>query len=149
MGLSAPAGSEERVKVIIAGSRAIGRFGPEHGDRCDWPLADELVRMGVRIARLRGWEITEVVWGKAHGVDAAGKRWADKNGIPVKPFPADWGQYGKKAGYLRNGEMALYADALIAIHNGSPGTAHMIQFARNRKMPMVVIEVPWDMPRAA
>jgi SLOG family YspA-like protein len=118
------------VKVIIAGSRTI----PEH-------IGDELVEMATRIARLRGWDITEVVWGKARGIDACGKRWADKNGIPVKPFPADWDKNPNIAGFIRNGEMAEYGEALIAITNGSQGTRDMIRKARDRKMPMIVIAI--------
>jgi hypothetical protein len=117
------------VKVIIAGTRTI----PPR-------IADELVELGVRVARLRGWEITEVVWGKARGVDTAAKRWADRNCIPDKPFAADWtGPLGLGAGHVRNGEMARYGEALIAITTGSPGTRNMIQQARARKMPMIVI----------
>jgi YspA, cpYpsA-related SLOG family len=128
------------VKVIIAGSRTIPPW-----------IADELVEMAVRIATMRGWKITEVVWGKASGVDAAGRRWAERNGIPFKPFPADWKTHGKKAGFLRNFEMAQYGEALIAITNGSSGTRNMIQTAMARKMPMIVIAVSGDLswPEAA
>ena len=77
-----------------------------------------------------GFEITMVVSGKAKGVDTLGERWAKRNNIPVAEFPAKWddleaegafvkeGQYGKynaRAGFMRNGAMAEYADALIAI----------------------------------
>lgn len=116
--------------MIIAGSRTIPPG-----------VADELVEMAVRIAAMRGWKIAEVVWGKARGVDAAGQRWAVRNGVPFKEFAADWKTHGKKAGYLRNTEMAQYGHALIAITNGSPGTRNMIQTAMQRKMPMIVIAV--------
>jgi hypothetical protein len=120
------------MKVIIAGSRTI----PPH-------VCDELVDMAVRIAVMRGWEIAEVVWGVAkRGVDQAGKRWADRNGVPDKPFPADWDKHGSKtAGFIRNGEMAKYGEALIAITNGSPGTRNMIGHARRLHLPMIVIAV--------
>ena len=117
------------MRVIIAGTRTI----PDE-------IGDELVEIAARIARLRGWEITEVVWGKARGIDAAGKRWADRKGVPTKPFPADWnGPLGRGAGLARNAEMARYGEALIAITTGSPGTRNMIQKARARKLPMIVI----------
>lgn len=38
---------------------------------------------------------------------------------PVKVFKADWNKYGKKAGPIRNIEMANYADALILIWDGT------------------------------
>lgn len=88
-----------------------------------------------------------VVSGKAKGVDTLGERWAKRNNIPVKEFPAKWddleaegalvreGQYGKyncKAGFMRNGQMAEYADALIAIDLGTSGTQDMIKQANER-----------------
>jgi hypothetical protein len=124
------------VKVIIAGSRTIGRH------ERDYAFADELVRMGIRIARLRGLYVAEVVCGEADGIDKAGKRWAIKNGVPVKSFEADWGQFGKKAGYLRNEQMGEYGEGLIAITTGSQGTRNMIQIARGKNMPVIVIEIP-------
>jgi len=115
------------VKVIIAGSRTIP---PQVGY--------ELVSMAARIARLRGWEITEVVCGTAKGMDTCGEHWASGQGIPVKKFSADWST-GRGGGFKRNAEMAGYADALIAITVGTPGTRNMIQTARARKLPMIVI----------
>lgn len=71
--------------------------------------------------------ITEVVCGGAKGVDTLGKYWAESMEVPVKMFPADWSTHGKSAGPIRNVEMAQYADALVAVWNGSSkGTKHMI-----------------------
>lgn len=120
------------MRVIIAGSHK--GIPPK--------LGHELVRAGVFIAKTLGWEITEVVSGKAPCIDTYGEEWANHHGIPVRPFSADWGRWGKRAGYLRNTEMGEYGEALIAITNGSPGTAHMIRIARKRKMPVIVIEIP-------
>jgi len=75
--------------------------------------------------------ITEVVSGKAKGVDAMGEDWANQNGIPIKSFPANWKKYGRGAGPIRNAEMAEYAEALIACWDGeSTGTKDMIAKAR-------------------
>lgn len=115
------------MKVIIAGSRTIP---PDIGY--------ELVETAMRVARLRGWEITEVVYGTARGIDTCGRLWADRNSIPWKGFPADWDK-GRGAGFARNIEMAKYAEALVAITIGTPGTRHMIQTARVRNLPMIVI----------
>ena len=115
------------MKVIFAGSRTIPPW-----------VGDELAEMAGRIAHLRCWTITEIVYGGARGMDECGRRWAERHGVPFKKFAADWSQ-GKKAGLLRNIEMAEYADALIAVTAGTPGTRHMIQTARRRKLPMIVI----------
>ena len=83
------------------------------------------------------WEITEVVSGKARGVDTLGEWWA-KSGekdIPIQSFPADWKKFKKAAGYIRNAEMAKYADALIAIWDGeSRGTFNMIEEAMKNRL---------------
>jgi hypothetical protein len=53
--------------------------------------------------------------------------------VPLKIFPAQWSIYGKGAGYIRNREMAQYADALIAFWDGkSKGTKNMIDEAKKQ-----------------
>jgi len=118
------------MKTIVAGSRSI----------TDQETVDYVLTKLV----LKGYiGITEVVSGKAKGVDTLAEVWANKQGIPVQPFPADWddithpdsvirtNKYGKKynvlAGHWRNQRMAEYADALVAIWDGiSNGTKDMI-----------------------
>lgn len=113
------------MKTIIAGSRSITFY-----DR-------------VEVAtRLCPWNITEVVSGTAYGVDKLGERWALYHNTPLKRFPADWNKFGKRAGYLRNEQMADYADALIAIWDGkSKGTGHMIDIAKRKGLKVYVHEV--------
>jgi hypothetical protein len=83
--------------------------------------------------------ITEVVCGMARGVDALGAYWADKNAVPIKPFPADWNANGKAAGPIRNRQMADYAEALCAIWDGvSRGTKNMIDEAKKRGLKVYV-----------
>ena len=98
------------MKVIIAGSRDV--------------TALYLVEDASLMSK---FDITEVVSGGARGVDRLGEIFAEKNGLPVKVFPADWTKFGKSAGHRRNREMAQYADALVAVWDGvSPGTKGMI-----------------------
>lgn len=86
-----------------------------------------------------GFPITEVVSGGAPGVDSLAETWAAQNGIPVKQFPADWNRYGRKAGPIRNTEMAGYAEALIAVWDGrSKGTRNIIQLVRRRGLKVFV-----------
>ena len=114
------------MKVIIAGSRTITEMN--------------LVN---RVIQASGFKITEVVSGKEpRGVDHLGEIWANYNGIPVKPFPADWHQYGLAAGPIRNRKMAEYADAIIAIRSRlgtkSNGTDDMINQAVDRGLKWCV-----------
>lgn len=77
--------------------------------------------------------------GVAKGVDLLGKQWAINNGVPVKMFPANWKLHGNKAGFIRNVEMANYANALIAIWDGeSSGTKHMIGIAKKLKLRVFI-----------
>lgn len=113
------------MKVIIAGTR----------DFHDYDVVCKAIA--------NSWyEITEVVSGGATGVDALGERWGKERGLPVTVFPAQWQTYGKKAGPIRNAEMAEYADALVAVVSGpSPGTRGMIKISLERGLKVYVHEV--------
>lgn len=110
------------MKIIIAGSRNYHDEG------------DFFHRMNKILAKndwLRG--TTEVVSGTARGADLLGEKWATLYGIDITRFPADWSKYGRSAGFRRNGEMAQYADGLVAFWDGlSPGTRSMIDLAKGR-----------------
>jgi hypothetical protein len=69
------------------------------------------------------------------------KMWAAWNKVKIKKFPANWDLYGKAAGHLRNKEMALYADGLIAFMiNNSKGTSNMIKQAKENKLWIEIVE---------
>ncbi len=110
------------MKVIVAGGR----------DFTNYALVEEAIKIS-------GFEISQIVSGKAKGVDTLGEVWALANNVPVEAFPADWSQHGRAAGPIRNKQMADYADALIAIWDGeSKGTANMIQQARSKKLNVFI-----------
>lgn len=113
---------QKHIKLIVAGGRKF--------DDKAW-LFEQLNK--------RKEDISEIVCGGAKGADILGARWAERNSIPIKYFIPDWKQFGKSAGYLRNSEMADYADALLAFWDGeSKGTGHMIDIATKRGMPVVI-----------
>jgi hypothetical protein len=116
------------VKTIIAGNRDIAGI-----EFTDYELLSRL------LARAP-FEITEVVSGRARGVDRLGERWAREHNIPVKEFEvtgADWRIIGKGAGHLRNREMAAYAEALALIWDGcSRGSGGMLREARLLSLPI-------------
>ncbi len=116
---------ENKHKVIIAGGR----------DYTDY------VRLEYICAELlQGKFNTEIVSGKARGADRLGEMFAVEHGYPVKYFPANWELHGKRAGPLRNIEMAEYADELIAFWDGkSRGTKHMIDEATKKGLKVNVI----------
>lgn len=82
---------------------------------------------------------TLVVSGGARGADRLGELWAQQRGIPMVQYPADWDQYGRRAGPIRNGVMAKSADALVALWDGeSRGTEDMINQARDAGLKVYV-----------
>lgn len=132
-------------KVIIAGSRTVTKY--------------DIVERAINDS---GWskDITEVISGGAFGVDKCGEWWAERhlNKDKIKKFPAAWNdltvkpckiktnakgeEYNALAGFNRNEEMALYADALIAVVEGdSHGTLDMIERAKAHNLKIYIYEV--------
>lgn len=113
------------MRTIIAGSRNIHNYQFVAG------LLDNL-----------DFNPSVVLSGTASGIDSIGAQWAKNNGIPVEEYPADWVNKGRSAGYLRNIEMALNAQALVAIWDGkSKGTEHMINIAQEKGLYIKVFQV--------
>lgn len=113
-------------KVIVAGSRTFNDYLLLE-EKLDKILANKLPDV-------------EIVSGTAYGADKQGELYANKNKLPIKRFPADWNTYGKKAGYLRNLEMAKYADACVVFWDGtSRGTKLMIDLANKYNLPLRII----------
>lgn len=86
-------------------------------------------------------EVT-ILCGMARGADLLGKRYADENNIDVWEYPAKWDKHGKRAGYLRNSQMADEGTHLVAFWNGTvkgSGTKHMIDLATNKGLVVRVI----------
>ena len=94
------------------------------------------------------YEITEVVCGKARGADSLGEKWALERGIHVKYFIPDWNGLGRRAGFVRNADMAEYAcengsnnGLLVAFWDkNSKGTKSMIDIATKKGMIVKVIK---------
>jgi len=113
------------VKIIVAGSRNFN----------DYDLLKEKLDF-----LIKGRKETEIVSGTAKGADFLGEKYAKERSLVVKRFPADWDKYGKRAGYVRNEEMAKYADACVCFWDGSSrGTEHMINLAKKHNLRTIVI----------
>ena len=82
-----------------------------------------------------------LICGMARGADLTAYSLFKEAGLPVEEYPADWDQYGKQAGYIRNTQMADVADMLIAFWDGcSSGTNHMITTARKHNLNVLVFD---------
>jgi len=116
------------MKTIIAGSRFIDN--------------EKLVFAVIWNVIYNHFVITEIVSGGCKGVDQLAERFALQNEIKKTRFPADWNTFGKRAGPLRNSEMAKYADSLILIWDGqSRGSKSMLNEARKQKLLIHSIEI--------
>ena len=82
--------------------------------------------------------ITKIVNGAARGADKMSTGWALGNGTDFVEYPADWKQYGKAAGAIRNQKM-LDSEAidLVVSFPGGNGTADMVKRALKRGIPVI------------
>lgn len=77
-----------------------------------------------------------IIHGKCRGADIIVDSIAQKNGIEVLDYPANWLTYGNKAGPIRNQEMLDRhpdIDLVLAFHDNidnSKGTRDMVQRAK-------------------
>lgn len=116
-------------KVIIAGGRDFEDYNMLKTN-CDRILENK---------RNEGFRII-IISGTAKGADTLGERYAKEKGYEVLRFPADWSTYGKKAGYIRNEEMSKHADACICFWDSiSNGTRHMINIAKEKRLPLRIV----------
>lgn len=122
----------EEFKLIIAGSRNFN----------DYEKMERIVNN--LLSRIKHTKDITIISGTAGGADKLGERYAVRNGYNLMLLPADWIKFGKRAGYLRNCEMADIADGCVVFHVGnSPGSAHMIDIARKKKIPLRVVNC-WE-----
>lgn len=118
--------------VAIVGTRSFldgAMFGDDK--RCevvDAALSDHNIEPG------------RVISGGASGADYCAEVWAEARDVPMTIFPAQWDQYGNKAGPLRNDEVVKAADVVVAFWNGSSsGTQDTISKARSEGDTKVVV----------
>jgi hypothetical protein len=74
------------------------------------------------------------------GADRLIIQWCQKFKYPCKQMPADWDTYQKRAGFLRNIEMAKVATHLVSFYDGkSPGTKHQLSVAKDYNLIVTAI----------
>ena len=118
--------------LIIAGSRDFG----DYKVMC-WEVDQALLRFKPSF----GTPI-EIVSGTAKGADELGEKYAREHRYKLRQFPANWDKHGKAAGFLRNKQMAEYADGCIVFRvNKSKGSSHMIDLAKEYRLDLHVIEI--------
>ena len=128
----------KELRVIIAGSRDFDDF-PKLMNNC----IDILFKITDQHSDL---DKIRIVSGTARGADQLGEQYAKITGYKVSRFPADWDGLGKRAGYVRNAEMAKFAVAdgncgvLIAFWDcKSRGTKHMVDLAEKNGLEVHIV----------
>ena len=82
-----------------------------------------------------------IISGGASGADQLAERFAREYGLQTLIFPANWSQYGRRAGAIRNQQIVDQADILFAFRiNNSPGTTITINMAEQKGIPTFVID---------
>lgn len=87
-----------------------------------------------------------VIHGCARGADETAGDYAERAGIEVEPYPADWESHGRAAGPIRNALMLEEGrpDLVFAFVDrplsDSKGTADMVRRAEAAGVPVYVIE---------
>ena len=128
----------KELRVIIAGSR----------DFDDFPkLMNSSIEILTGISKKRDdLDRIRIISGTARGADKLGEQYAKIAGYELSKFPADWDGLGKRAGYVRNAEIAKFAieddnyGVLIAFWDGkSRGTKHMIDLANRYGLEVHVV----------
>ena len=125
----------KELRIIIAGSR----------DFNDYELLKKSV-IEIITKKTMLPDLTRIVSGGARGADTLGERFANEMGLEISRFIPDWDGLGKRAGYVRNAEMAKFAveddndGMLIAFWDGqSRGTKHMIDLAKRYGLEVHVV----------
>lgn len=103
-------------RILVTGSR-------------DWEDASAIRLVLANYARRGGF--ATLISGHARGADQIAETIWENWGLAVERHPADWTQFGKRAGFVRNAEMVnLGADVCLAfIRNGSKGATHTADLA--------------------
>lgn len=81
-----------------------------------------------------------IIHGAASGADSMAHAWATAFKHKIESFPADWKQYGKRAGYIRNSQMLKEGKPdLVVAFPGGKGTQMMINLAEAAGVPVVKV----------
>jgi hypothetical protein len=120
------------MRLLVCGSRKFGNPRYKEGDEL---IRDIVLMHSVLNGVTATVDVELIIQGGAHGADDLAHNWADSAGLRVVTFPADWDEYGRRAGFLRNQQMLDEGkpNLVIAFYSGnerSAGTAMMADIAR-------------------
>lgn len=119
--------NEKLIKsVAIIGSRTFNDYNI---------IKDEFLKITNNII------VSKIISGGALGADKIGEKIALEFNIPITIFKPDW-SLGKHAGFLRNSDIVINSDIIIAFWNGiSKGTHDSIKKAKKLKKELYIIKI--------
>lgn len=130
------------MRIIIAGSRTISDYGFIKSE------CTKIIKMLKTDGHCTKRESLQIISGTANGADKLGEHYAREFNLEIIRFPADWDGQGRRAGYVRNANMAKYASedseigVLIAFWDGmSKGTKHMIDLATKSNLRVFIVKI--------
>ncbi len=120
----------EKLYILIAGTRTFADydFFQMMADLLISHIMDDIV----------------IVSGGANGADTLAERYAKEKGFELVVFPAEWGKYGKSAGYKRNLQMHDFIAGYekrkcVCFWDGkSKGTQHNFALAKSHHTDLLV-----------
>lgn len=112
------------------------------GDR-NW--TDPIIIMNELVKVMGNQGIEVVIEGEANGADTLGRQAAERLGLTVLKFPADWRKHGRSAGPIRNQQMLKEGrpTLVLAFHpflKNSKGTKHMVDIAMKAGIPVKIFD---------
>ncbi|MGW1673259.1 SLOG family protein [Streptomyces sp. NPDC002324] len=115
------------MRLLVTGSRTW----------TDAALLEGVIGEVLWLGRYRPRDVLLVHGACPRGADALADRFAHEIGMSVCRHPAEWGAYGKRAGFLRNAEMvSAGADLCFAfIRDGSAGASMTADLAVKSGIP--------------
>lgn len=115
-------------KIIVAGTRTFS----------DYKLMKSTLDFMTSRLVSEGYKI-QIVSGGCQGADKFGEIYASDKGHDIIIFPADW-SLGKRAGFVRNQQMAEHAEYCIVFWDGkSKGSKLMIDIATDHRLKLKVV----------
>lgn len=116
------------IKVVVFGSRDFNNY--------------ELLKSWLDFYLQNVKDEIVIVSGTARGADTLGELYAKEHGYQVERYPANWKEYGNRAGMIRNRIMADVADYAVGFWDGkSRGTKGMIDICRDLNVPIRVVNI--------
>lgn len=92
--------------------------------------------------------IDALISGGAPGADRLAEDWAKRHGIPIERYDADWDQFDKAAGPMRNTQMLRegkpdWTIAFPTLGERNAGTRDMVAKSRRAGVKTYVIDEAW------